>query len=119
MCDLNNAGPRMPWIPPLTLALDRNYQELEIGCGAQGEANCLWQPLVSVPPHPGAMDAQTGRHLPKSLSRKGLYCFHVSTLYALTRHAAGSDSRWGGFTRPRVVADTCFSHLSLSFTTLF
>lgn len=64
MCDLNNAGPRMPWIPQSTLALDRNYQELEIGRGAPGGGLIVCgNPTVTSPPHPGTTDA-TDRKAP-------------------------------------------------------
>lgn len=72
MCDLNNAELGMPWIPLMTLALDRTRQDLEIGCGSLGRSDCLWQPpkpsscLILEPGMP-----QTGRHLPKSSRKEG------------------------------------------------
>lgn len=64
MCDLNNAGPRMPQIPQSTLALDRNYWGLEIGCGAPGVRPIVCgNPTITISPHPGTMDA-TDRKAP-------------------------------------------------------
>lgn len=66
MCDLNNAGPRMPWIPLSMLALDRNYQELEIGCGARPRGPIVCgNPTCIILPHPGTMDAADRRAPPK------------------------------------------------------
>lgn len=66
MCDLNNAGSRMPWIPQLMLALDRNYQELEIGRGGpQGEGIVGGNPAVTIMPHPGPRDATDRKAPPK------------------------------------------------------
>ena len=103
MCDLNNAGPGMPWIPQSMLALDRNHRGLEIGRGAQGEGPLLvatpWSPslLILEPGMP-----QTGRHLPKS-SRKegtGLLPCRVHCITCPTRHGpAGLQVGWGSACR--------------------
>lgn len=62
----------MPWIPQLALTLDRNYQELEIVCGAPGDGRLF----VATPQSPSRLVLepwmpQTGRHLPKSSRKEG------------------------------------------------
>lgn len=110
MCDLNNAELGMPWIPLMTLALDRTHQDLEIVCGGLGRSSCLWQPQS----HHPASSWNQGCHRQEGtsqshLGRKGLGTVMQGTLYALTLGRV--NPRWG-----RVAANTCWGHLLLSLT---
>lgn len=70
----------MPWIPRSTLALDRNYQELEIGCGAQGEADCWWQPRRQRPASSWSHGCPDRKAPPKVMEQEGtvlLPCEHI------------------------------------------
>lgn len=115
MCDLNNAELGMPWIPPMTLALDRTHQDLEIGCGGLGRSNCLWQPQS----HHPASSWNQGCHRQEGtsqshLGRKGLGTAMQGKLSALTLGCV--YPRWGRLSWPRVAANTCLGHLFLSLT---
>lgn len=115
MCDLNNAEPEMPWIPPMTLALGRTHQDLEIGCGSLGRPNCLWQPQSHYP----ASSWNQGCHRQEGtsqshLGRKGLRTATQGKLHSLT--LAHAYPRWGRLSWPRVAASTCLGHLFLSLT---
>lgn len=65
MCDFNNAELGMPWIPLMTLALDRTHQGLEIGCGAWGDPFVCGNPKAIILPHPGTRDATDRKAPPK------------------------------------------------------
>lgn len=115
MCDLNNAELGMPWIPLMTLALDRTHQDLEIVFGGLGRSSCLWQPQS----HHPASSWNQGCHRQEGtsqshLGRKGLGTVMQGTLYALTLGRV--NPRWGRLSGPRVAANTCWGHLLLSLT---
>lgn len=90
MCDLNNVGPCVPWIPRRRVAFDRGSREPQIGRGAPGEGRLL----VATPRSPSRLILepgmpQTERHLPNASRKEGC---------VVPPHPA--DSRWGRGPQP-------------------